>query len=50
MTDSDPHPVVRVYERDPVTRAYGLTGTYHERLKVTVPFDIDISLDALRKL
>jgi Uma2 family endonuclease len=52
LTDTNQHPVVRVYELDPVTRAYGLSGTYHERLKVTVPFDIDIdiSLDALRKL
>ena len=51
LTDTNPHPVVRVYELDPVTGAYGLTGTYHDRLKVTVPFDIDIdiSLDALRK-
>lgn len=51
MAEGNQQPVVRAYELDPVTKAYGLTGTYHERLKVIAPFDIDIdiSLDALRK-
>ncbi|MCF3961780.1 Uma2 family endonuclease [Streptomyces fuscigenes] len=50
--EADGHPVVHVYELDAVTRAYGLTGIHHDRLKTTVPFDIDIdiSLDALRTL
>ncbi|MGP3989483.1 Uma2 family endonuclease [Streptomyces sp. 3N207] len=46
---ADEHPVVRVYELDPVTKAYALTGIHHDRLKVSVPFalDIDITLEAL---
>ncbi|MBO8199626.1 Uma2 family endonuclease [Streptomyces smyrnaeus] len=41
---ADEHPVVRVYELDPVTKAYALTGIHHNRLKVSVPFDIDIDI------
>jgi Uma2 family endonuclease len=51
---SDQYPVVHAYELDAVTRTYGLTGIHHDRLKITVPFDIaidiDISLNALRTL
>ncbi|GAA4094277.1 Uma2 family endonuclease [Actinomadura miaoliensis] len=36
--------VVYVYELDPATGAYSPTGIYHDRLKLTVPFDIDIGL------
>ncbi|XVQ13733.1 Uma2 family endonuclease [Spirillospora sp. CA-255316] len=36
--------VVYVYERDPATGGYGLTGIHHERIKTTVPYDIDIDL------
>ncbi|MDT0489703.1 Uma2 family endonuclease [Streptomyces griseus] len=52
MTGTDQHPVVRVYELDPVTKAYALTGIHHNRLKTGVPFpvDIDISADALKEL
>jgi Uncharacterized protein conserved in cyanobacteria len=52
MAGSDRHPVVRVYELDPVSRTYALTGTYHDRLKAGVPFpvDIDISSAALDAL
>lgn len=52
MTGTDQHPVVRVYELDPVTKAYALTGIHHDRLKTGVPFpvDIDVSADALREL
>ncbi|CAM3905293.1 Uma2 family endonuclease [Nocardiopsis rhodophaea] len=37
-------PVVYVYELDPATQAYVATGIYRDRLKLTVPFDIDIDL------
>ncbi|MFD9422493.1 MULTISPECIES: Uma2 family endonuclease [unclassified Streptomyces] len=49
---TDRHPVVRVYELDPVTKAYALTGIHHDRLKPGVPFpiDIEITLDALNRL
>ncbi|MFD3645247.1 Uma2 family endonuclease [Streptomyces cyaneofuscatus] len=52
MTGTDQHPVARVYELDPVTKAYALTGIHHDRLKTGVPFpvDIDISADALKEL
>ncbi|MGY5001575.1 Uma2 family endonuclease [Streptomyces griseus] len=52
MTGTDQRPVVRVYELDPVTKAYALTGIHHDRLKTGVPFpvDIDISAEALAAL
>ncbi|MGW0789029.1 Uma2 family endonuclease [Streptomyces sp. NPDC002911] len=52
MTGTDRHPVVRVYELDPVTKAYALTGIHHDRLKTGVPFpvDLDISAEALDAL
>ncbi|MEU4086097.1 Uma2 family endonuclease [Streptomyces aureus] len=40
-------PVVYVYELDPATRSYGLTGIFHDRLKASVPFPIDIDLTAV---
>ncbi|GGY92158.1 Uma2 family endonuclease [Streptomyces poonensis] len=40
-------PVVYVYELDPATRSYALTGIFHDRLKVSVPYDIDIDLTAI---
>jgi Uma2 family endonuclease len=40
----DGKPVVYVYELDPATRAYALSGIHHERLVLTVPFPIDIDL------
>jgi len=43
----DERMVVYVYELDPATRVYALTGIYHDRLKVPVPFQIDIDLGAI---
>ncbi|MDF2704861.1 MAG: hypothetical protein K0R62_513, partial [Nonomuraea muscovyensis] len=43
-------PVVYVYELDPATRGYALTGIYHDRLKVSVPFEIDIDLTEIDAL
>jgi len=43
-------PTVHVYELDPATRAYALTGIHHDQLTLTVPFDIDIDLTGLDKL
>ena len=40
-------PVVYVYEVDPATTTYALTGIFHDRLKITVPFAVDIALDDL---
>ncbi|MFC5174020.1 Uma2 family endonuclease [Streptomyces mutomycini] len=52
MAGSDRHPVVRVYELDPVNKVYALTGIHHDRLKTGVPFpvDLDISPEALDAL
>ncbi|MDX3058837.1 Uma2 family endonuclease [Streptomyces sp. NE06-03E] len=52
MAGSDKHPVVRVYELDPVNKTYALTGIHHDRLKTGVPFpvDVDISPEALDAL
>ncbi|MBO2461906.1 Uma2 family endonuclease [Actinomadura violacea] len=41
--------VVYVYELDPGSASYVPTGIYHDRLKVTVPFDMDIDLNAVGK-
>ncbi|MGW0984084.1 Uma2 family endonuclease [Streptomyces xiamenensis] len=38
---------VYVYEVDPATRAYLLTGIHHDQLKLGVPFAIDIDLSRL---
>ncbi|MFE7356041.1 Uma2 family endonuclease [Streptomyces sp. NPDC057543] len=52
MAGTDQHPVVRVYELDPVSKSYALTGIHHDRLKTGVPFpiDIDITREALDEL
>lgn len=46
----DGRPVVYVYELDPATKAYVLTGIHHDQLKLTVPFDIDIDLTDVDRL
>lgn len=38
--------VVHVHELDPATQAYGLTGIFHDKLELTVPFPVDIDLTA----
>lgn len=43
--------VVYAYGLDPASNSYGLVGIFHDRLKVSVPFPIDIDLtDPGRKL
>ncbi len=42
-------PVVYVYELDPATRTYVPTGIHHDRLRLTVPFLIDIDLTAINR-
>ncbi|WP_228470816.1 Uma2 family endonuclease [Streptomyces alkaliphilus] len=44
------HPVVHVYELDTTTGAYVPTGIHRDRLKLPVPFDIDIDLTAIDRL
>ncbi|MEV3978903.1 Uma2 family endonuclease [Nonomuraea sp. NPDC049758] len=50
VRDDGGEPVVRVYERDPTTRAYALTGIHHHRLKLTVPFHLDVDLSRIHHL
>jgi hypothetical protein len=40
-------PVAYVYELDPATGTYMLSGIFHEQLKLPVPFPVDLSLAAL---
>ncbi|MFD0856655.1 Uma2 family endonuclease [Actinomadura adrarensis] len=42
MLDNDPR--VSVFELDPASDQYVQTGVHHNRLKVSVPYDIDIDL------
>ncbi|UNZ17579.1 Uma2 family endonuclease [Streptomyces sp. 891-h] len=44
------HPVVRVYELDPVAKGYTLRGNFHGRLTLDEPFGIDIDLTAVDDL
>ncbi|MEW2520299.1 Uma2 family endonuclease [Actinacidiphila alni] len=37
-------PVVYVYELDPATNTYAVTGIHHDQLKVTIPFSLVIDL------
>ncbi|MFI5676881.1 Uma2 family endonuclease [Streptomyces cellulosae] len=52
MAGESGHPVVRVYELDPLSKTYALTGIHHDRLKLGVPYDLDldVTLDALKEL
>ncbi|UYQ63912.1 Uma2 family endonuclease [Streptomyces peucetius] len=50
MGGTDEHPVVHVFERSEVTKTYALTGIHHDRLKLSVPFDIDIDLSDVDNL
>ncbi|MFJ6214421.1 Uma2 family endonuclease [Streptomyces sp. NPDC092296] len=43
-------PTVYTYEIDPTARVYALTGIHHDRLKLTVPFEIDIDLSDIEHL
>ncbi|WP_262705030.1 MULTISPECIES: Uma2 family endonuclease [Streptomyces] len=47
MAEEKDRPAVHTYELDPVTKSYTNTGIHHERLKLTVPFTIDIDLTAI---
>ncbi|MFG3254498.1 Uma2 family endonuclease [Streptomyces sp. NPDC048172] len=40
--------VVYVFELEPATKTYAVTGIHHDRLKLTVPFALDIDLAEIR--
>lgn len=44
VENTDGRAVVYVYALDPSTRSYGTAGIFHDRLKVSVPFPIDLDL------
>jgi Uma2 family endonuclease len=46
VENMDNRAVVYAYELDPATKTYGRTGIFHDRLQITVPFDIDLDLAA----
>ncbi|MEU3353372.1 Uma2 family endonuclease [Streptomyces sp. NPDC037389] len=46
---NDGLPVVYVYELAPVAKSYALTGIYHDKLTLSVPFRIDIDLTAINR-
>jgi Uma2 family endonuclease len=50
VEDNNGEMVVHVYELDAATRTYALTGIHHDRLKLKVPFDIDIDLTRIVRL
>jgi Uma2 family endonuclease len=50
VEDTGGRPTVYVYELDPATKAYTLTGIHHDLLKLTVPFDIDIDLTEIDEI
>jgi Uma2 family endonuclease len=43
-------PAVFVYELDPATKTYVVTGIHHDQLKLSVPFTIDIDLTEIDRL
>ncbi|MGW1727203.1 Uma2 family endonuclease [Streptomyces sp. NPDC002306] len=45
--DDKGFPVVYVYELDPATKSYGLTGIFHNRLKISEPFVLEIDLTTI---
>ncbi|MEV6730288.1 MULTISPECIES: Uma2 family endonuclease [unclassified Streptomyces] len=48
VENNDGRAVVYIYELDPATKAYVATGIFRDRLKVSVPYDIDLDLTAGR--
>ncbi|MCY0930446.1 Uma2 family endonuclease [Streptomyces sp. H27-H1] len=44
VENKDGRAVVYVFEREPATGSYTSTGIFHDRLKVSVPFPIDLDL------
>ncbi|WP_406430224.1 hypothetical protein [Streptomyces sp. NBC_01589] len=47
IEDEGGAPTVHTYELDAMTSSYVATGIHRGRLKVSLPFPLDIDLDAL---
>ena len=50
VEDVDGEIALYVYELDPATETYAVTGIYHERVTLTVPYEIDIDLTEISRL
>jgi Uma2 family endonuclease len=50
VENNDDAPVVYVYELDPAKACYVPTGIHHERLKVELPYGVDIDLTEVDRL
>ncbi|MFD6473302.1 Uma2 family endonuclease [Streptomyces anulatus] len=47
VENHDGRAVVYVFEREPATGAYTSTGIFHDRMKVSVPFPVNLDLTAI---
>ncbi|MEU5771752.1 Uma2 family endonuclease [Streptomyces venezuelae] len=47
VENDEGRPVVHVFELEPATRTYVPTGIFHDDLKVSVPFTIELDLTAI---
>lgn len=47
VENKDGRAVVYVYELDPASGSYVAVGIFHDRLKVSVPFPVDLDLSAM---
>ncbi|MFI8504662.1 Uma2 family endonuclease [Streptomyces sp. NPDC085524] len=47
VENKDGRAVVYVFEREPVSGGYVASGIFHDRLKVSVPFPVDLDLTAI---
>ena len=48
VEDNEGQAVVHVFELEPTTGAYTSTGIFHDRMKVSVPFPVDLDLTQIR--
>ena len=44
IENADSRPVAYTFERDPATALYAPTGIFHDRIKVSMPFPVDVDL------
>ncbi|MEV0847707.1 Uma2 family endonuclease [Streptomyces sp. NPDC049954] len=49
VEDTGDHAVVYTFELEPATGAYVSTGIFHERMKATAPFDVDLDLSSITR-
>jgi Uma2 family endonuclease len=48
VEDNEGQAVVYVFELEPTTGAYTSTGIFHDRMKVSVPFPVDLDLTQIK--